>query len=91
VSGPVEKKVQAGSAAAFVSGLGLWALGTYVFKGTVPPVLASWTYAVVPGVLTFAAGYFTRHTTRLDLPQRTVRRVTIPAPEPSGPPDASSA
>lgn len=61
---PVEKKVQASSAAAAVSGLALFALGRYVFKGAVPDVVASWVYAIVPALLTFAAGYAARHTPR---------------------------
>ena len=73
VKAPVEKKVQASSLAAAVSGLALWVLGRYVFRGAVPDVVASWMYAIVPGALTFAAGYLVRHTTRSDLP---------PAPEP---------
>ena len=66
MSAPVETKVQASTAVAAVSGLALWALGRYVFKGTVPDVAASWVYAIVPGVLTFAAGYLARHTPRPD-------------------------
>jgi len=61
---PVEKKVQASTAAAAVSGLALWSLGHYVFKGTVPDVVASWVYVLVPGVITFAAGYLAKHTPR---------------------------
>jgi len=61
----VETKVQSSTAAAAVSGLALWALGHYVFKGTVPDVVASWVYVIVPGVITFAAGYLARHTYRL--------------------------
>jgi hypothetical protein len=65
---PIEKKVQAGTATAAISGLILWVLGTYVFKGNVPDALVSWIYFLVPGVLTFLAGYFTKHTHRPDLP-----------------------
>jgi hypothetical protein len=60
----VETKVQASAAAAAVSGLALWALGHYVFKTGVPDVVASWTYVIVPGALTFGAGYLARHTPR---------------------------
>jgi hypothetical protein len=60
----VETKVQASTAVAAVSGLALWALGRYVFKGSVPDVVASWIYVIVPGVLTFAAGYLAKHTPR---------------------------
>ncbi len=61
---PVESKVKAGTAAAAVSGLALWALGHYVFKAGVPDVVASWTYAIVPALLTFGAGYLAKHTPR---------------------------
>lgn len=64
MAAPVETKVQASTAVAAVSGLALWALGRYVFKGSVPDVVASWIYVLVPGVLTFAAGYLARHSPR---------------------------
>ena len=64
----IETKVQASTAVAAVSGLALWALGRYVFKGDVPDVVASWIYVIVPGVLTFAAGYLAKHTARLAAP-----------------------
>src|SRR6266568_4751886 len=67
---PVESKVKAGTAAAAVSGLALWALGHYVFKAGVPDVVASWTYAIVPALLTFGAGYLAKHTPRLDWRRR---------------------
>ena len=65
---PVEAKVQTSTAVAAVSGLALWALGHYVFKTGVPDVVASWIYVLVPGLLTFAAGYLARHTPRPDIP-----------------------
>ncbi len=64
MAAPVETKVRASTAAAAVSGLALYALGRYVFKGDVPDVVTSWTYAIVPGLLTFGAGYLARHTSR---------------------------
>ena len=64
MASPVETKVQASTGAAAVSGLILWALGTYVFKGSVPGEIVSWTYVLVPAVLTFAAGYAAHHTHR---------------------------
>ena len=64
MAAPVEKKVQASTGAAAVSGLALWALGHYVFKGSVPDVVASWVYVLVPAVITFAAGYKAPHTHR---------------------------
>jgi hypothetical protein len=60
----VETKVQASTAVAAVSGLALWALGRYVFQDGVPDVVASWIYVLVPGLLTFAAGYLAKHTPR---------------------------
>ena len=60
----VEKKVQASTAAAATSGLVLFVLGRYVFRGDVPDVVASWTYVAVPAVVTFAAGYAAKHTHR---------------------------
>jgi hypothetical protein len=64
MTAPVERKVQASTAAAAVSGLALWALGRYVFRGSVPDVVASWIYVIVPSAVTFTAGYFARHTPR---------------------------
>ncbi len=64
MAAPVEKKVQASTAAAAVSGLALWSLGHWVFKSGVPDVVASWVYVLVPGVITFAAGYLAKHTER---------------------------
>jgi hypothetical protein len=61
---PTETKVQASTAAAAASGLILWLLGAYVFRGGVPDVIVSWVYVLVPGILAFAAGYLARHTPR---------------------------
>jgi len=67
VSGPVEVKVSAATIASAVSGLGLWALQTYVFRTDVPlPVIAAVT-TVVPAIVTFVAGYMAPHTPRPDL------------------------
>jgi hypothetical protein len=65
-----ESKVKASTTAAAVSGMTLWLLGKYVFKGDVPDVLASWVYVIVPGVLAWAAGYWAPHTHRPDLAER---------------------
>ena len=81
MAAPVETKVQASTAVAAVSGLALWALGRYVFKGDVPDVVASWIYVIVPGVLTFAAGYLAKHTPRPVVPPvRTEKTLMPPAP-----------
>jgi hypothetical protein len=74
----VETKVQASTAVAAVSGLALWALGKYVFKGDVPDVVASWVYVLVPGVLTFAAGYLAKHTPRPAVPPVRAEKTLIP-------------
>ena len=76
---PVETKVQASTGAAAVSGLALWALGRYVFKGTVPDVVVSWIYVIVPGVLAFTAGWYAKHTPRPGEPPVTV--TAAPPPE----------
>ena len=64
MAAPIEAKVQAGTGAAAASGLALWLLGTYVFRGGVPDVIVSWVYVLVPAALTFAAGYLAKHTPR---------------------------
>ena len=64
----IETKVKASTGAAALSGLLLWALGRYVFKGTVPDVIASWIYAVVPGLVAGIAGYLAPHTPRPAIP-----------------------
>ena len=82
MAAPVETKVQASTAVAAVSGLALWALGKYVFKGDVPDVVASWIYVIVPGVLTFAAGYLAKHTPRPAAAQPVMpSNVTVTPPE----------
>ena len=63
MAAPVERKVQAATAASAVSSLALWALSRYVFKGgDVPDVVTSWVYVIVASGVTFAAGYAARHT-----------------------------
>lgn len=79
MSGPVERKVTASSYTAAASGLVLWTLGTYVFKGEVPDVIVSWVYVLVPALATFTAGYLTKHTIRLDVPPETAKLIpTLP-------------
>lgn len=81
---PVERKVQASTTVAAVSGMCLWLLGRYVFKGDVPDVIASWVYVLVPGVLTFLAGYFAKHTPRPGL--QPVQAAAKPPPGLTGDP-----
>jgi hypothetical protein len=68
MAAPVEAKVQAGSLTAAAAGVALWALQTYVFKGSdVPAGVVSLVYLLVPGVLALAAGYVAPHTHRPEL------------------------
>jgi hypothetical protein len=60
----VETKVKASTAAAALSGMALWALGRYVFKGDVPDVVVSWVDVIIPAGLAFGAGYWAKHTVR---------------------------
>jgi hypothetical protein len=83
VAAPVERKVTVSTGAAATSGLVLWVTGRYLFKGDVPDVVASWTYVIVPSLLTFAAGYLARHSPRPAAPQPAMpSNVTVtPPPE----------
>jgi hypothetical protein len=75
---PVETKVKASTAAAAVSGIALWLIGRYVFRGAaVPDVLQSWIYTLAPAVVTFGAGYIAKHTSRSAAPP--VITVNVPA------------
>jgi len=76
----IERKVTASTGAAGVSGLVLWILGHYVFKTVVPDVIASWIYVIVPGAITFVAGYLTKHTART-APTTVVKTTIAPATE----------
>ena len=67
MSGPIEVKVSAAAIASALTGLGLWALQVYVFRGEVPlPVLAA-VQTVIPALVTFFAGYLAPHTPRPSL------------------------
>jgi hypothetical protein len=79
----VETKVQASTGAAAISGLALYVLGRYVFKGDVPDVIVSWVYVLVPGVLAFGAGYLARHSPRPPVPPSRPAKTLLPpaAPE----------
>jgi hypothetical protein len=81
MAAPVERKVQASTGAAAVSGLALWALGHYVFKAGVPDVVASWIYVLVPAVITFGAGYLAKHTARPAAPLPALPPDVTPPPE----------
>ena len=89
---PVERKVQASTGAAAMSGLVLWVIGRYIFRGNgVPDVIASWVYVIVPGIVTFAAGYFAKHTSRPPALPVLVPPLPVPPPVPVPPVPALSA
>jgi hypothetical protein len=77
---PIETKVSAATIAAAVSGLVLWALQSYVFKGELPAPVAAAVQVIVPAVVTFAAGYLAPHTPRPDLQDGPVDVVTDDTP-----------
>lgn len=90
----VETKVKAATAASALSGLALWALGRYVFKGAVPDVVASWVYVIVASGLTFGAGYLATHTARPGDPPAAAAPpsgIVRDRPGPSGPEMVASA
>lgn len=61
---PVERKVNAASAGAAVSGFVLWALNAWLFHGTVPAAVAAVVLVVVPGAVAWVSGYVAKHTPR---------------------------
>ena len=63
----VETKVTAGSLAAAASGVVLYCLQRWVFKGEVPADFQSLIYLAVPGAIALAAGWLAPHTHRPDL------------------------
>jgi hypothetical protein len=68
MAAPIETKVTAGSLSAAGAGVALWALSTYVFKGSdVPAGLVSLVYLLVPAVVAGAGAYLAPHTHRPDL------------------------
>ena len=78
----METKVTAGSLAAALSGAAIWALSTYVFKGSsVPDGLVSLIYVAIPAVCAYAAGWLAPHTPRpAPAPQRANVTTTKPPP-----------
>jgi hypothetical protein len=83
VAAPVERKVTASTGAAAASGLILWILGAYVFRGGVPDVIVSWVYVLVPGILAFGAGYLAKHTPRPPVPPVRPPKTLIPPAAPT--------
>ena len=67
MSAPVESKVTAATIAAALTTFVLWLLAEYVFDADVPTAVAGIVAVVVPGVVTFIAGYSAKHTRRPDL------------------------
>jgi hypothetical protein len=63
---PVETKVTAASTAAAVAGFTMWVLDRWVFEGDTPTPVRVLIYVLIPGLATFAAGWFARHTPRTD-------------------------
>lgn len=86
MAAPVETKVQASTGAAAISGLALWSLGHWVFKGDVPDVVASWVYVLIPGLLAFTAGYLAKHTPRPAVPPAPLRSYEAPSVRVAVPP-----
>jgi hypothetical protein len=71
----IHPKVTAGTLAAAVSGLIVWLLGRYVLHGHVDSTVTAEVYALVPAVLTFAAGW-------LAPPRKAQPSAPSPAPVP---------
>lgn len=66
---PIEKKVSAATGSAAVAGIIMWILGEHVFKGEIPPEVATLIAWLVPAVAAFIGGYLARHTPRPDIGQ----------------------
>ena len=64
---PLEAKAQAAGLSGAVAGIIIWALSTYVFKGSLNPGVVSLVYAAVPGALALLGAYLAPHTPR-DVP-----------------------
>lgn len=64
MSAPIETKVTAASVASGITGLVMWLLGNYFFKGTPPDAVAGSVAVLAPLVVTFFAGYGAPHTRR---------------------------
>ena len=58
-----------GAASAAITGLVIWALTRYVFKGSVPPEVAGAVAILIPGIVGGAIGYFTRKEAKQPAPQ----------------------
>jgi hypothetical protein len=49
-----------GTVAGALTGLALWALATYAFKGAVPNAVQAVIYVVIPAAVTGVTGYLTK-------------------------------
>lgn len=58
-----------GAASTAITGLLIWALTRYVFKGSMPPEVAAAVAVIVPGIVGGAIGYFTRKEAKAPQPQ----------------------
>ncbi len=67
MSAPVETKVTASTAGAVGSAFVVWVLGAYVFHDDVPLPVTALVAVIVPGIVTFVAGWLAPHTPRRDL------------------------
>lgn len=67
MAGPIEIKVPVTAVASALSGLGVWALQTYVFHGEVPAPVFAAIQTFVPVAIGFGAGWLAPHTPRPDL------------------------
>jgi hypothetical protein len=68
MSGPIEIKVPVTAIASALSGVGVWALQTYVFHGDVPVPVEVAIQTLVPALIGFGAGWLAPHTPRPDIP-----------------------
>lgn len=90
---PIEAKAQAAGLGGVIAGVAIWALQTYVFKGsTVPAGLVSLVYAAVPGLLALGGAWLAPHTSRPMPPPAPVppSNVTMTPPLPGGKPPAGN-
>lgn len=67
MSGPLELKVSAASVGAVLSGLVVWALQTYAFRGDVPLPVDAAVQVLIPAAVALGAGWLAKHTPRPDL------------------------
>lgn len=67
MSAPIEYKVSAATVGAALASLGMWALQTFVFHGDLPLPVSVAVQVLVPGMVAFFSGYWTKHTPRPDL------------------------